>query len=153
MSAPIAALDIDPAIPTAAALNVRPIAVLRCGIALLNVRLSLRTAGFGPTMRWMRRRVSGVDAAPPPNDVGRVIMAVERTVAMAGAFFPGRARCLEQSLVLYDMLRRRGIDVRYRQGLQARPLAAHAWVEYLGRPINDVPEHVRQFVPLPDQLP
>jgi hypothetical protein len=80
------------------------------------------------------------------------ILATEHSVAMAGALYPGRALCLEQSLVLYYILRRQGVAVRYRQGVIAFPFEAHAWIEYLGEVINDVPEHARRFVPLPDQL-
>ncbi len=32
-----------------------------------------------------------------------------------------------------------------RLGIQRYPFMAHAWVEYRGEPINDVPEHVRIF--------
>jgi hypothetical protein len=72
---------------------------------------------------------------------------------MAGAMYPGRAMCLEQSLTLYYVLRRMGIHAEYRQGVQPHPFRAHAWVEYEGAPINDLAEHVRLFTLLPNQLP
>jgi hypothetical protein len=72
---------------------------------------------------------------------------------MAAAFYPGRAECLERSLVLYYILRRQGVRVRYCHGVQPSPLTAHAWIEYGGEVINDVPEHVKEFSRLPDQLP
>ncbi len=72
---------------------------------------------------------------------------------MAAALFPGRALCLEQSLTLYVLLRLAGATVRLRLGVQAYPFGAHAWVEYLGRPLNDIEEHVAFFAPLPDVLP
>ena len=72
---------------------------------------------------------------------------------MAGALYPGRALCLEQSLALYYLLRRRGVPVRYCQGVQPYPFEAHAWVEYGGTPINDVIDHVTLFARFPDQLP
>lgn len=72
---------------------------------------------------------------------------------MAGAFYPGRARCLEQSLALYYLLRRQGVAVKYCHGVQFYPFQAHAWIEYEGSVINDVAPHVKHFARFPDQLP
>jgi transglutaminase-like putative cysteine protease len=69
---------------------------------------------------------------------------------MAAVFYPGRARCLEQSLALYVLLRRRGVPVRLRLGVQPYPFNAHAWVELNGAPLNERVETVRQFVPFED---
>jgi len=82
-----------------------------------------------------------------------MVQATEYAVAMAGALYPGRAKCLEQSLAVYYLLGRRGAPVRFRMGVQSHPFLAHAWVEYQGQPITDVAEHVKWFAPLPDELP
>jgi hypothetical protein len=124
--------------------------VLRAGFTIFAVKLSLKLRGYGRTIWRIRREVEGVPAdASADTDVVR---AAERCVAMAGAFYPGRALCLEQSLALYYLLRRQGVGVRYCQGVQAYPFAAHAWVEYRGEPINDVAEHVKWFTRLPEEL-
>ena len=68
---------------------------------------------------------------------------------MAALFYPGRARCLEQSLALYVLLRRRGVPAELKLGVQPYPFNAHAWVELNGSPLNERLETVRQFVPLP----
>jgi hypothetical protein len=95
-----------------------------------------------------------MEAGPERTQVDiEAVAATEYAVAMAGALYPGRALCLEQSLALYYLLRRRGVAVKFRMGVQAHPFLAHAWIDYRGVPLNDVPEHVKQFVPLPDQLP
>lgn len=120
---------------------------LQCGCRLAAVRVALLTLGFDRTMQWIRRRVRAMPILQAPVEY---VLAAERTVAMAAAFYPGHAACLERSLVLYHLLRRKGIDVRYCQGVQPHPFGAHAWIEYNGEPINDVPEHVRQFARLPD---
>jgi hypothetical protein len=67
---------------------------------------------------------------------------------MAAALYPGHAACLERSLMLYWHLRRAGVPVAFRMGVQMYPFLAHAWVEHDGVPINDVPEHVRLFRPI-----
>ena len=114
------------------------------------LKVALRFNGFGRVMKWIRRRVESVPATAWL-DLDAV-KAAERAVATAGALYPGRALCLEQSLVLYWLLRGRGVAVRYSQGVIPSPFQAHAWIEYHGVVINDVPEHARQFLALPDQL-
>jgi hypothetical protein len=102
-------------------------------------------------MSWIGKRMAGV-----PEDTSvmlEMVTAAEHAVALAGALFPGRARCLEQSLVLYYVLRQQGVAVRYHQGIQPHPFEAHAWLEYRGEPINDVAEHVKLFSCLPALLP
>jgi hypothetical protein len=125
--------------------------VLQCGLTILLLKLMLRARGFASTISWIRQRM---DCARPVvlADVGLVRRA-ERSVATAAAFYPSRARCLEQSLTLYYLLRRQGIAVKYCQGVQPQPFEAHAWIEYRGEVINDIAEHAKHFAPLPDQLP
>jgi hypothetical protein len=122
----------------------------RCGLLICVIKIALATRGFGPTIRLIRRRAQ-VRPLAQSADRDRM-MATERAVAMAGALYPGRALCLEQSLALYYLLRRQGIAVKYCQGAQAYPFAAHAWVEYQGQPLNDIAEHVKYFAKLPDDL-
>lgn len=119
--------------------------IARSALALLAVRARLKLRGFGPSVAWARR------AGDRPAR-GRLAEAeVERAayhVAVAAAFFPGRAVCLEQSLALYVLLRRRGVPAELRVGVQVYPFYAHAWVELDGRPVNEDPETVARFRPL-----
>jgi Transglutaminase-like superfamily len=125
--------------------------VLRCGGMILALKLALWIYGFRRVVQWIRRRVESV---PPAAWLATdAVKATERAVATAGALYPGRALCLEQSLILYYLLRRRGVAVSYCHGVQPQPFEAHAWLEYRGEAINDVPEHVRRFARLPDLLP
>ena len=52
------------------------------------------------------------------------------------------ATCLRRSLVLWWMLRRRGIDSQLRIGarMEGDNFAAHAWVEYENTVLNDSPD-------------
>ncbi|MGI9041528.1 MAG: lasso peptide biosynthesis B2 protein [Gemmatimonadales bacterium] len=115
------------------------------------MKLMLRLRGFSGTIAWIRQRVDSVPLSGSPDL--ETIRRVEYAVAMAGALYPARAMCLEQSFTLYYLLRREGVAVRYCQGVTPHPFEAHAWVEHRGEPINDVAEHVRLFVRLPDMLP
>jgi hypothetical protein len=131
--------------------EIRVPSVLHSGIMIAALKFSLKVRGYKRTIEWVRRRVEGV---PVRMDVSpTVVKAAEWWVAMAAAFYPGRAQCLERSLVLYYILRRQGVPVKYCHGVQPWPLISHAWVEYRGEVVNDVPERVNEFSRLPDQLP
>lgn len=118
---------------------------------ILMLKAALRMWGFGGVMHWIRNRVQAVHQSTlPPSEAVRT---AERAVAMAAALYPGRALCLEQSLVLYYLLRRRGVAVTYCQGVIPQPFEAHAWVEYQGDVINDITEHAQLYSRLPSQLP
>lgn len=123
----------------------------RCALVIAEVKSRLALHGYDRVLWWVRRRVQ--HKALTTNASLATVRAAEQRVAMTAAFYPGRARCLEQSLTLYLLLRLRGIDARYRQGVKPHPFEAHAWIEYHGEVINDVDEHVKHFALLPDQLP
>jgi hypothetical protein len=131
--------------------EIRVPSVLTSGIMIAALKLSLKVRGYKRTIEWIRRRVEHI---PVRDDVEpTIVKAAEWWVAMAAAFYPGRAECLERSLVLYYILRRQGVPVKYCHGVQPWPLMSHAWVEYRGEVVNDVPERVNEFSRLPDQLP
>jgi hypothetical protein len=146
-----AALQGGPPTSGAVGYSLRVPSVLACGVLLLAVKAALRLFGFGHVIRWLRRRVQPL--VTTSSVATQAVRTVERTVAMAGALYPGRALCLEQSLVLYYILRRQGVAAEYCQGILPRPFEAHAWIEYRGEVINDVAEHAHRFIRLPGQLP
>jgi hypothetical protein len=125
--------------------------VLWCGLLIAWFKGLVRTRGFLGTLEWIRQRIEKLPATAETEI--ETVKAVEHAVAMAGALYPGRARCLEQSLTLYYLLRQHGVAAVYCQGVQPYPFQAHAWIEYRGEVINDVPEHAEQFARLPGQLP
>ena len=124
-----------------------PVGVLRCACLLFVVKQALRVRGFAWTMSWIMK--PGPATSSLVTDTRHLVEAVERRVAMAAAFYPGRARCLEQSMVLFYLLRRRGIEATLALGVQAHPFLAHAWLEHEGRVVNDVLEHVNWFARFP----
>ena len=143
---------LGPEAPTAGH-TVQVPSVLRCGLLIFAVKMALKTWGFGRTLGWIRRRVGRVPTLAIGAFVIDEMTATEHALAVAGALFPGRALCLEQSLVLYYVLRRQGVAVKYCHGVRPHPFEAHAWIEYGGEVINDVPEHLKPFARLPEQLP
>lgn len=66
------------------------------------------------------------------------------------------ARCLGRSLVLWFLLRRRGIDAELVLGAVANGTSeflAHAWVEVDGKPVNDTPDVRERYGSFGLQLP
>jgi hypothetical protein len=122
---------------------------LLCFGVLAVIRLSLVALGFGRTYRsveWLTQ-----SRATSGSRCTEAATATAERVAVAAAFFPGRARCLEQSLALYGLLRRADLSATFRLGVQAYPFAAHAWVEHGGEPVNEQRDLLKVYVPLPDQ--
>lgn len=131
--------------------RIQPIpSVPLCCLMLFVVKAALYVHGFSWTLASIRKRTHLLREHKQATRT-EAIAVIERRVALAGALYPGRAACLEQSLVLYYLLRRLTFPARLRLGVQPYPFLAHAWVEDEdGTPVNDVAEHVSWFTPLPD---
>jgi hypothetical protein len=125
--------------------------VLEATGGLLATWIGLRLIGF---RRW--ERVLAV-FAPTVNTTGPAQSASVRESALLigrmqeaasrNLFF--HANCLEQSLVLCWLLRRRGIDAVLRIGArkESERFEAHAWVELDSQVLNDASAEHRHFVP------
>lgn len=104
-----------------------------------------RLGGLARAMRMAERlggRHVGKTVVAAPDEV---IEACMRAVLLSAAFYPRRALCLEQSLALFVLLRRRGIDALLRIGVQTIPFSAHAWVEVDGVAVNERQGHIEQL--------
>jgi len=121
--------------------------VATCTVLLFATDISLKALGLGRAVR-LARWIAG-PARPAPEAPRRQISETARRIAIAAAFYPGRAQCLEQSLALFLLLRRRGIPAELRLGVQPFPFVAHAWVEHEGRPINEQEDFVTRLAPFP----
>ena len=100
------------------------------------VQLSLRARGFTRTAGVLVEHSQRRALPSNPEDARRLGDAVG---LVAGRSVVG-ARCLGRSLVLWFLLRRRGVDAELVIGAEAPrggQLPAHAWVEVGGEPVND----------------
>ena len=122
--------------------------LLYSGLLLTVMKVGLATVGVARVVRG----IHAVTRRRPllPIDHTQRIDVITQSVTMAGALYPGRALCLEQSLALYCRLRWRGLPTRLRLGVQPHPLEAHAWVEHRGVPIHEDHEKLKRFVPMPE---
>jgi hypothetical protein len=80
---------------------------------------------------------------------------IARLVGIAARNGLYRATCLRQALLVWAILRRKGMDgeIRFGVHLQDGALEAHAWVEWQGRVITDAPDVRRHYRPLKDEFP
>lgn len=115
-------------------------------LLIVATRAGVRWCGFANTFRIIRRLRPASDTCTI--DAAGAAKAAD-LIATAAAFYPGRARCLEQSMVLYLVLRRRGAPAALRIGVQPYGFLAHAWVELDGRPVNELGETIRALVAFP----
>jgi hypothetical protein len=121
-----------------------PPSLLVCAFTLAAVDLHAHLRGLRSTLGLAARRAAGAGAA----DDAELVTETARRVSMVAAFYPRRARCLEQSLALCLLLRRRGVAAELRLGAQPRPFYAHAWVEVNGVPVaeqGDLPLNMTIF--------
>jgi hypothetical protein len=125
--------------------------VLEAAGGLLATRVGLRLVGF---RRWQRvleffsplAKTTGRARVASDGDAARVITRME---AAAARNILVRASCLEHSLVLWWLLRRRGIVVALRIGgrKESGQFEAHAWVELDGHVLDGSNQEHRHFVP------
>jgi hypothetical protein len=122
--------------------------VASCLAQFAVAKLSLFALGFGRTLARYERTPCASTPTVAAEDP--LVALVAHRIAIAAALYPGRARCLEQSLVLSRALRRRGADARLRFGVHHYPFTAHAWVEVQGCAINEMEGYLNMFTPLED---
>lgn len=121
-------------------------------LLLPGVQLSLRIRGFTRTAGTLARRSQRRAVPAHPRDARPLGEAVG---LVAGRSVVG-ARCLGRSLVLWFLLRRRGVDAELVIGAEAPrggELPAHAWVEVAGEPVNDALDVRERFGSFGLQLP
>ena len=123
--------------------------ILRALVFLPITEIGLRVMGFQRCKEMIeklrvRERPSRTLGSVSPGEMAWKITRAVRTVELHG---PGAPNCLERSMLLWWMLRRRGIEGELRIGARKNGsrLEAHAWVELEGEVLNDSPEVHRHY--------
>jgi hypothetical protein len=119
-----------------------PPALVTCMMAIALFDGCARLFGLRRAFRLAALLAPAVPAGSP---VPSLVAETARRVAVAGAFHPRRALCLEQSLALFVLLRRRRVAAELRLGVQPRPFHAHAWVEVGGEAVNESADLVAAY--------
>jgi transglutaminase-like putative cysteine protease len=113
--------------------------VLEILAAYVDARRAMHRMAIEPAVRALRaNRPEDTERGSEREllyEAWRLGRAVERTLRLA----PGDTRCLTRSLVLTQLLARRGIPSRLVIGAATEPsFFAHAWVEQAGQPVLPV---------------
>jgi hypothetical protein len=125
--------------------------VFAAAVALTTTWVGLRLLGFRRwkgLLVWLTPRAINEPNATDrrPVDSARAVAHMEQVVARR-LFF--KTNCLEQSLALWWLLRRRGIAAEVRIGARKNEgrFEAHAWVDFGGVVLNDSAESHVSFLP------
>lgn len=123
-------------------------------VGLTITHIALRLLGFGRWKNIVTRRITaptGRIARFSPQVSAHRILQLETAVAR-NLFFA--TNCLERSLVLWSLLRRRGFpaDVRFGARKEAEQFEAHAWVELNGIVMEIEPGRSEQFAPFSEAI-
>lgn len=125
--------------------------LIRAILLLPITRLALGALGFRRWQAALGNLSSGIER-PPAGDTLEQARRKKWTAGMVSiAARRGfcRANCLQQSLVLWFLLRRQGIECDLRIGVRRNEnlCEAHAWVECLGQVLNDSEDVSERFAP------
>src|SRR6266566_2063615 len=126
--------------------------LIRAFVALAAVDVRLRLFGFQRVIDSLGS--SSPMRQPTDQDLHRA-RRYARWLQAAGRHHAVRARCLHQSLALHRWLTAEGLPAELRIGVRTdnRSLVAHAWVELGGQVVNDRPDALSVFTPLPHVSP
>ena len=124
--------------------------IVMCFVYLCIVRYRTRRGDLRGALAKCRHLADNGSSDCDTATVDRLIARSVHRVSVAGALFPGRARCLEQSIVVCQILRSTGISAELKIGVQPHRFRAHAWVEYNGRVINEDGGRLFGFVTFPE---
>lgn len=125
---------------------------LSCAVLLVVTWGLLRVVRLRRTL-MMVRLLALWKAAVSTNTDLRVARALAARVRTAGALVPLPVRCLEQAVVVYWLLQRRGLRAEFRLGARLAPFGAHAWVEHDGTPLVVNAHELHHFAVFPEVAP
>ena len=125
-----------------AGVTFRSLALMMEAVWLLFKADALAKAGYPALRRQMSVRIKAVGRPCTQEGIAAIATAVNR----ASRYYPKSPACLQRSVALASMLRKRGIAAELQIGVQNYPFKSHAWVEVAGKVINDVP-HIREVFP------
>ena len=123
--------------------------VIKAMFLLPIVATSLKTVGLRRTQSWLTRNSLG-PMAPPTEQTRANARRAAQMVAAACRRHPVRSGCLPRTIVLWSLLRRRGIDADVRIGVRCGnedEFHAHAWLEWNGEVLNDAADVGSQYLP------
>lgn len=130
-------------------------ALLRLLFGLPLMSLSLRVLDYRRTRRLVEWLTSGHEPRLASREELQQADRLAQLAATAGRHGLIEATCLRQSLLVYAILRRRGLQPELRLGVRrdGEGFAAHAWVELGGQRLAQSDIVFAPFAELPPERP
>lgn len=112
------------------------------------MRFALSRWGYNRVHSWLQHNIS-LPAAPLSLLEIPEIINLAKVMNISANRSPIHTNCLQRSLTLWSLLRRKGIESELRIGVdkQSGALKAHAWLEKDGVVLNDTKASVQGFTP------
>jgi Transglutaminase-like superfamily len=112
-------------------------------LPIVTIALQVKGLRFTQDLLLLTFRVSRSNSEPIESQIWTTV----RMVKTAAKYYQPWANCLKKSLVLWILLRDRGIMSELRIGVQreSTTFSAHAWVEYQGIVLNDSDDVHQRF--------
>jgi Transglutaminase-like superfamily len=101
----------------------------------------VRVRGF----RAMRGLLRTTHRRVHENEAQQTVRAILAAVHIASVFYLKPIYCLQRSLVLTRLLRRRGVAADLVIGCRPLPFQSHAWVEVAGEAVGDPYDNLDAF--------
>jgi hypothetical protein len=119
---------------------------LRFVAAAVRARLLLKYRTFETVVERVRLRGEGrIQQSIPDHEIHRLVGAFAK---LRPFFFAARDACLFDALSLSEFLAGYGAFPNWVFGVQARPFAAHCWLQLGGIVLNDTVDHVKRYTPI-----
>jgi hypothetical protein len=123
-------------------------AMFRFVRAAFIARLLLKNRSLEYVVERARVRRERRSTSPRAFDARRAHDLVARYAALRPFFFSAKDACLLDALALSEFLAAYRLFPRWVFGVQARPFAAHCWLQDDDVVLNDTIEHVKRYTPI-----
>jgi hypothetical protein len=122
--------------------------VLRFAVSAIRARLLLRNRTFEAVIERARRRAERGRPRSPSLSEAKLHQLISSFSMLQPFFFAAKDACLFDALSLSEFLAGYGVFPSWVFGVQARPFAAHCWLQLDGIVLNDTVDHVKRYTPI-----
>lgn len=122
--------------------------LLRFATAAIRAALILKYRSFESAVARVRVRIDARAASSGSVDAEKLHHLVSVFSVLRPFFFTSKDACLFDALALSEFLAGHGIHPHWVFGVQARPFAAHCWLQLGGTVLNDTVDHVKRYTPI-----
>jgi len=128
--------------------TVGPLAFCRFLVSAIRASCVLRFCSFERVVQRVRNRNARRGPHASRLDAEKAHRLVATFASLRPFFFTAKDACLFEALALSEFLAAHGMFPSWVFGVQARPFAAHCWLQQDGIVFNDTVDHVGRYTPI-----